>query len=897
MKQMFSGLNVLNGCSMKRAMITCLLSAIAMVILTGCGGESAEKKLRDVRALNDKARSLFDERQYPEAMTVLRKAMNANAEQQQDSALTENYLLLGIIQRAVGQYDSTLITLRYVLERAHLMTNPAIERKGKIALADFLAAMREYGDAASLATDAATSSKFSSDWESLESSLLIACSAHHGLGHRDAELKTLGELLKVRVERLGGRDAALVFEGRLGAFAAASEPDSVRSAFEAWMHFARSKGDTLSIARAYLRWGLYTQSVHQYDSSFHAFSKALDMLNLRPDPLLQRRLLCSLGNLAFRQKSIDNAKRYYRDALDLIHKEGNRPLEIMINIQLIACDAHLGRSVNKQTLDELGGKCAALRDTCDQLGFREGEAIALFFLGRLAERRNEFAAALTLYDRAREKYEQNLLFDADSDVAQVIESFMECEQTGWYEAPVQLQCSVDNVEHAFELTERRNLCDAVRFFSSLKLATPSDAVNRCIADVQWKRAGLSLLEQTIAQDLAKGKQDNAERLHGLQEFYPSKLNELVEAENELAAASASYQWLLRLQQPGLKEIQDKLNANNAVVEFMPLPNSLWIIVVRKDSAVMRRVPVNRDYLFSLVNEYNSLVADSRLYGQASSFNKSAALSRTNRLSQMLYTLLVSPVQQLLPGASGNTRVRGKVYFVVPREFGYLPVHTLRMFENNKLVSLVQKFNVSYLPSAAVLLFPSVTETVVHDVVGCGCAGNTTWDVEYELKDIRAFYDKAKLLFDTSATLETLTHLHYDLLQMTAEFFLYTARPANSHILLSDGATPAGMREISLGRMLAIPPAQTILFSNLSPIPGALFRYAPFALLANGTQTVIATMWQGERKSKKYFGEVFYTNLQLGASASAACHQAVVALVNREEFSPVSRSGLYYQFGR
>lgn len=862
--------------------------AICMVILSGCGGESVEKKLRDARALNDKARSLFYQRQYPEAMTVVRKAMNANSELQQDSALAENYLLLGLIQRAVGQYDSALTTLRYVLERAHLMTNPVVERKGKIALADFLTAMRVYGDAVSLATDAATLSKFSSDWEGLRSSLLIACSAHHGLGHRDAELKTLGELLKIEIERLGGQDAALVLEERLGVFAAACQPDSVRSAFEEWMRYARSKGDTLSVARAYLRWGLYKQSVHQYDSSFRAFSKALDMLDLRPDLSLQRRLLCSLGNLAFRQKSFDNAKRYYRDALELIHKEGNRPLEIMINVQLIACDVHLNRSANKQNLDELTDKCTAIRDTCDQLGFREGKAVALFSLGRLAERRNEFAAALTSYDRAREEYEQNILPDGDSDATQVMDSFMECEQTGWYEAPVQLQCSVDNVENAFELLERRNLCDAVRFFSLLKIATPSEAVNRSIAEVQWKRAGLSLLEQTIAQDLADGKRDNIDRLHGLQELYSLKLNELSEAENELAAESASYRWLLCLQQPRLREIQNKLSASNAVVEFMPFANSLCIIVVRKDSAVMRSVPVNRDYLFSLVNEYNSL---------ASSFNKGAALSRTNKLSQMLYTLLVGPIQPLLPATSGNTRVRGKLYFVVPKEFAYLPLHTLRMFENNKLISLVQKFNVSYLPSAAVLLFPSVTETVVHDVVGCGCAGNTSWDVEYELKDIRAFYDKAKLLFDTSATLENLAHLHYDLLQITAEFSLDTACPGNSFLVLSDGATSAGMREISLGKLLALPPAQTILFSNLSPIPGGLFRYAPFALLANGTQTVVATMWQGERKSKKYFGEVFYTNLQLGASASVACHQAVVALGNREEFSQLSRSGLYYQFGR
>ena len=98
-------------------------------------------------------------------------------------------------------------------------------------------------------------------------------------------------------------------------------------------------------------------------------------------------------------------------------------------------------------------------------------------------------------------------------------------------------------------------------------------------------------------------------------------------------------------------------------------------------------------------------------------------------------------------------------------------------------------------------------------------------------------------------------------------------------------------------MLAIPAPLTFVFSNVSAVPGGLFRYAPLALLANGTQTLIATMWQGERKAKKCFGEIFYTNLHLGSSAGAAYHQAILALNDKEEFSQSYRWGLYYRFGR
>jgi hypothetical protein len=57
------------------------------------------------------------------------------------------------------------------------------------------------------------------------------------------------------------------------------------------------------------------------------------------------------------------------------------------------------------------------------------------------------------------------------------------------------------------------------------------------------------------------------------------------------------------------------------------------------------------------------------------------------------------------------------------------------------------------------------------------------------------------------------------------------------------------------------------------------------------------MWQGERRSKKYFGEIFYTSLLNGVTPSQAYREAMIALSRKPEFSLLHRHGLYFRFGR
>jgi CHAT domain-containing protein len=235
----------------------------------------------------------------------------------------------------------------------------------------------------------------------------------------------------------------------------------------------------------------------------------------------------------------------------------------------------------------------------------------------------------------------------------------------------------------------------------------------------------------------------------------------------------------------------------------------------------------------------------------------------------------------------------RLYLVPSEEFSWLPFHTLEVDGT----PIIDRCSINYLPAAAVLLFSQKKESIVRNIIGIGNPGKTDWDVEYELKDIRSFFDSARMVFEESSLLSYLDTVSYDLLHFAVEFDLDYRVPDNSVMVFADVKKLYGGERIPLGEALKIAPPMALVFSNISPIAGGFYRYAPLAFLANGTPTVISTMWQGDRKAKKYFGEMFYTSLKAGLPASQAYHDAIIALMKRSEFSSLHRWGLVYRFGR
>jgi hypothetical protein len=71
---------------------------------------------------------------------------------------------------------------------------------------------------------------------------------------------------------------------------------------------------------------------------------------------------------------------------------------------------------------------------------------------------------------------------------------------------------------------------------------------------------------------------------------------------------------------------------------------------------------------------------------------------------------------------------------------------------------------------------------------------------------------------------------------------------------------------------------------------------PLLLLSNGTRTVVMNGFVPTRKAKRFFGEMFYTELLAGRPPREAAHRAVLAMLRNREYASPSIWGAFVVWG-
>ncbi len=854
------------------------------LLVPGCGKRDAAK---DAAAFSAQAEAAFNAHDYGKALRLIGEAITLNEPLGADSAIGENYLLRGRCLRELGDYVLAHESLTKAADRFHVVGQHRLERKGRLALAEFNERIGQYDSALTYALDAAAAARVFNDVPDLFRANRIAADLCRAIGNYDRALQLLDELLQIDSAQFRLRSRSDLLALRLKVCRDAGRYDQAMEAAGRWKEYAVASGDSNSLVAACVAWGRAQQALGHADSAMRTFTSTLDLLTIRTDPGLRAEAISALAALTFRQQSFDNARRLFSDALRSNAQTDNVALRQMIQAMLLACEARSRPGASAPPSPDLAKNCADLLDSAQATGLRAPQMLALSLLARIGLRPGNTDTALSYARRALELYERpGGVPLGDGMPADLFRSFVDGQNETWYEPILQQQANLGRPAGVFEFMERKNLCDLGRYFSRLPMRIHDPQVSRVIAKVQWNIGAFAALERDLFDELAQGKQGGNERYDSLRVMIPRRLSALVPIGHELETVSPNFSWIIQPRTPSLAQVMDSLHAEGALLEYAPVPSGVAILAATHDTAIVRIVSMNRAHLIDLIREYMRLIGDPRLNGSDPRFNVSGAIGRIQELSAILSNILVQPVLPFL----GKTTT---LYAVLPQEFGWFPLHTLR----SGGAPIVVRFHVHYLPTAAALLFAEKQQHTTYDIIGVGHPGRTSWDVEYELKDIRGFYDKARMLFYTAATIGNIDTAKYDLLHFAAEFVLNTTRPWKSVLTLSDGHSPDGRRDVPLGEALEIPPPQALFFSNISPTQGGFFRYAPVAFLAAGTPEVIATMWQGERKAKKYFGEIFYTSLQSGMPADQAYDGATVVLSKSPDYSRPHRWGLFYLFGK
>jgi tetratricopeptide (TPR) repeat protein len=853
-------------------------------IAAGCGPSRHEMEQQASEEAAVAQIGLGDQN-YSQAMTAIREAMRLNGELKNDSALADNYILLSKCQRQAGDYDTALASLQEAIGYFHSLNEQQIERRVRIALADFYSAIFDPTDALAIASDAASTAKVFASIQDAYQGLMIVARSCHALERYDEEVAALNELAAIDSQYYRGQNRMLFLKSMMEAYARAGDPGKTAEAFERWKSHAATGGEGTGLSRIYYSWGLYQESLARPDSAMRSFSRALSYAGKGRNPGLQAEILNRLGNLTYRSRRFADAHRYFSEALDLSRQSNSRAIQEMVTLALIACDAKAAQEGAGPSTAELTARCAAAVDSCRNSGFQAGAALGYFMTGRLTEAAGNPSAALPYYHEALDTYEQHS-FDPQNESLEFINSYLEGEKTSWHDALLRFYCAAGRADSVFTLVERRNLMDLGWFFSRLSIKVSDQKIFQKVSAVQWNVRALRLLDQDIFDGMSGEWQEGSPRLKSLTGAYPERLQKIASSIAELSALNPNYPWLLYPRRMELGAIRGALPIKSALVEFIPSLNALYLLVITPDAVSIRTSPIGRQSLVQLMNDYSRLAGEVHLSANGIWVGNPAVQSRLNGLSSVLFRTIFAPIL-------GDLTSVEKLYLVPPGDFGLIPLHTLR----GEGRPLADRMNISYLPTAAALLFSTPPARVVDQIVAMGHPGRTAWDVEYELKDIRGFFENARMFFGPRATLNHLLDTVRDVVHIAAEFQFDANVPNNSVLLLADAGNPFGLRRVPLGELAAIPRSQAVVFSDISQRPGGMTHYGPLLFLANGTRTVVASVWQADRKAKKVFGEGFYTTLLAGRSASDAYQHAVEEMLKQPEFSQLQRWGLFYQYGK
>ena len=861
-----------------------LIAAGIGFVAAGCGPSRHEMEQQASEEAAVAQIGLGDQN-YSQAMAAIREAMRLNGELKNDSALGENYIVLSNCQRQTGDYDNALASLQEAIAYFHSLNEQQIERRVRIALADLYYTIFDPTDALPIASDAASTAKVFASVQDAFQGLLIVARSCHALERYDEEVAAITELALIDSQVYRGQNRMLFLKSMMAAFAGAGDSKKTTEAFERWKSRAAAGGEGMGLSRVYYSWGLYQESMARPDSAMRSYSRALAYAGKGRNPALQSEILNKLGNLTYRSRRFADAHRYFSEALDLSRQTNSRVMKEMAGLALIACEAKAGQEGPGPSTAELIGRCVATVDSCRNSGFHAGAALGYFMTGRLTEAAGNSPAALPYFHEALDIYEQHS-FEPQNESLEFINTYMEGEKTSWHDALIRFYCSSGRADSVFTLVERKNLLGLRSFYSRLSVKDSDPKVAQKISAVQWNIRALRLLDQDYLEGLAGGSPEGSQRLRSLTAAYPERLQKTAASVTELSALNSNFPWLLYPRRLELGAIREALPRKSALVEFIPSLNELYLLVITPDAVSIRTSPIGRQSLLQLTNDYSRLAGEIHLSANGIWVTNTAVQSRLSGLSSVLFRAIFAPIL-------GDLARAEKLYLVPPGDFGWLPLHTLR----GEGRPLADRMNISYLPTAAGLLFSSPRGTVVNRIVAIGHPGRTAWDVEYELKDIRGFFDNARMYFGPKATLNHLLDTARDVVHIAAEFQFDGNVPNNSVLLLADRKDPFGLHRVPLGELAAIPRPQAIVFSDISQRPGGMTHYGPLLFLANGTKTVVASVWQADRKAKKYFGEGFYTALLAGVSASDAYQHAVEGMIKQPEFYQLQRWGLFYQYGR
>lgn len=862
---------------------TCLWSLPLLLLIAGCGGgPTPEQRFAD--SVFTAAKEAIVQNRHSASRTMLQEALRLDTALKRPAKVAEQLRLLGRNHAAAAEFDSALLLLSRSAEEYRSLAARGSIRDVQLEIAALYRQMGEARRAQTMYTEASRLAQIFGELQGLNDIRWASLGVLRELERYDDEGRILSELQNYHADDFAAQ-ARVQLEMGLSAY----DRTDYAPATE---HFLRSltladqSRDTLLAIRALMHAAAVHVAQQRVPEGFQLYTEGLRRSDVTAGArALREEMLIRVGNVYMRGGQFGDAARFYRAARSSAIQRRNRIAEGMLFVQLGHCELEAGPGS-----EEARKSYETALDLFRGYGFQYGSAYALFSLGQLAQRRGGLTEALQFYKEAIEEYETLVCNPLAGNVLdECIQVYLEPRGPSLYHAIIELLLVMGRNEEAYWYLERQNARELSDVLGGLYIRTSSDSLNAALAAWRHQKALRVGAERAIAEMLMGGS-DDRDLLADLRRSLENTAKALEEKATQVVEKRKAYAPVVRQGNLGLPEVQRMVPAGSALIHHVSTRRGLYIFVITGTRAAVQIGGMSRDQILTAGKEFTGLLRTREVYADSGRERLAQIDRRVQELASLLYSACIRPIQRDLAGVS-------QLLIVPSSELASVPMHALRSGIARGSPYLIEQFSVAYLPSAFALSLGGKPARSVTDVVGLGHPGRTDWDVEYELKDIRAFYKEARLHFVQAATLSTLQKEKADLVHLALDVHFSHRAPGNSYAVFSDGKAFDTMTEVPWGELFSLPAFPTVVVSDLSDQPQGLHRAQALVFLMNGSSVVVMNGLPPLRRAKKYFGELFYTALLAGSTGAAAFRTAPLEMLKDRQYASPHMWAPFWLWGK
>lgn len=857
--------------------------AVLLLAVAGCGNEPTPEQRRADAALAEAKSSLArGGSAAARAQFAAALALDEGLGRRQNVA--EAAAALGTLSAAAGAFDTAFSWFDRALKEYKEVADRPGARAMTLAIARLHRQMGEERRAFAMYTEGLRLARVFHDDDGVRDFEWALLPCARSLDESEEGASILADLLQGYT---GSGDvahqAAVLMESGNGKFTARSF-DRAAEDFLRSLMLADQAHDSLLSVRATLRLAMTFEAGGRLRDALTNYADCLKRAD-RTGGASELRLeaLIRVGNLYLRIRNFSEAARFFKAAASSSRALGNSIASGYMQLQLGHCDVETSR-------DAAVRNYRAGLEAFKTLGYPAGLAYATLCLGQLFQRNNQPTDALQYFKMSIE-YNESVTAPREAD-----DLYLACEQayfgtrrTPAYDDAIDILLQLGRYDEAFWFADRRN---GKELFGALGAMTP-DALNdtvRAALDASAAARARYCGAQRQFVDLAATGGPRRDLLGEVRAARDRAGADVAEAAAHVARFHRALEPFVRIANVSIAEVQKSLPPGTALVQHILARRALYAFVVTAGGSSVQVAAFEKDRVFDMAREFDDLLRMREQYADSSRAQQNAIDQRLREVNGSLYTAFIRPMESAIAAAPS-------LVVVLPRELPWLPLHALSRGLAHGGGTMAELHTISYLPSAGTLLLPRQPGRPVKEVVAIGYPGGTAWDVEYELRDIRAFYKDVRLYFDQQACLATLQREHGDLLHIAARFLFNEERPGNSCFILSDDKSSDIMKRIPSGELLSLHPFGSVVVSDLDPGRSGIRAPEAYLFFAAGAQQTVFTSRVPTRKAKKIFGELFYTALLSGLHTRAAFHKAQLDMIKMPEYAPPHVWSPFFLWGR